>query len=400
MIAKLLRFKNMAFLGGILVVGWIGWSTYVYFFDISMPTVSLAGLQEHGFYAGDTQCGVTSSKRGELSVWLDGQPLLNKFKISSQEQHPFTIPTRSIANGPHNLKIEFCDATYGKNTVALERLFNVDNVPLQAAFIKSESEYKVFQGRTLHLQFQVNKPIKQAQVKALSQIYGAFPEAAQSSVYECYIPIACEENPNEYPLQVELVDNVGNSLNLDNKFQIVLYPFKTQKVQLDGDKVKQEKALGMPIAEREKVLEELAGKSPDAKLWKGAFCTPVEITRVTCDFGTVRTTQEKGRYKHKALDVLSTPKGVIWSTQDGIVALKERFEDSGNTVVIDHGHGVLSMFYHLDNFANIEVGQKVAQGSPIGTLGKTGYATGYHLHWEMRVNNVAIDPMQWTRQTF
>src|SRR5205807_8084202 len=99
------------------------------------------------------------SKKGELSVWLDGQPLLNKFKISSQEQHPFTIPTRSIANGPHNLKIEFCDATYGKNTVTLERPFNVDNVPLQAAFIKSESEYKVFQGRTLHLQFQVNKPI-------------------------------------------------------------------------------------------------------------------------------------------------------------------------------------------------------------------------------------------------
>ena len=86
--------------------------------------------------------------------------------------------------------------------------------------------------------------------------------------------------------------------------------------------------------------------------------------------------------------------------QGGTIVLKERFEDAGNTVVIDHGWGVLSLFYHLEDFANITVGQKVAQGNPIGTLGKTGYATGYHLHWEMRVNNIAIDPLQWVKLTF
>jgi murein DD-endopeptidase MepM/ murein hydrolase activator NlpD len=98
--------------------------------------------------------------------------------------------------------------------------------------------------------------------------------------------------------------------------------------------------------------------------------------------------------------VLSAPKSVIWSTQDGVVVLKERFEDAGNTIIVDHGHGLLSLFYHLDDFANIEVGQKIAQGNPIGFLGKTGYATGYHLHWEMRMNNTAIDPMQWTKSNF
>jgi murein DD-endopeptidase MepM/ murein hydrolase activator NlpD len=58
------------------------------------------------------------------------------------------------------------------------------------------------------------------------------------------------------------------------------------------------------------------------------------------------------------------------------------------------------MFFHLDDFAPINVGDKVAKGRPLGYLGKTGYASGYHLHWEMRINNIPVDPMQWTNSTF
>jgi murein DD-endopeptidase MepM/ murein hydrolase activator NlpD len=115
---------------------------------------------------------------------------------------------------------------------------------------------------------------------------------------------------------------------------------------------------------------------------------------------SVRTTQEKGRYVHKAVDVINMPKSVVWSTQDGVVVVKQRFVNSGNTVIVDHGWGVFSLFFHLDNFADINVGKKIAKGNPIGTLGKTGYATGYHLHWEMRVNNIPVDPLQWTKSNF
>jgi len=103
---------------------------------------------------------------------------------------------------------------------------------------------------------------------------------------------------------------------------------------------------------------------------------------------------------HKALDLINKPKSVVWASQDGVIALKERFEAGGNTIVIDHGWGVLSMYYHLDSFGNVNVGDKIAQGNPLGTIGMTGYATGYHLHWEMRVNGMPVDPMQWTQQTF
>ena len=225
-------------------------------------------------------------------------------------------------------------------------------------------------------------------------------ESAKSPIYECFIPIPCEETPNEYLFSIEVADHVGNVLNLENKFQIIMYPFKKQNLQVSAETVQKEKQIDLAMADLEENLQKLALQSPQEKLWRGTFCTPIDIAKITCDFGTIRTTQERGRYMHKALDVINAPKSVIWATQDGVVVVKDRYAFSGNTVVIDHGCGVLSLFYHLEDFANITVGQKVSKGNPIGTLGKTGYATGYHLHWELRVNNTAVDPMQWTKSTF
>ena len=54
----------------------------------------------------------------------------------------------------------------------------------------------------------------------------------------------------------------------------------------------------------------------------------------------------------------------------------------------------------MESLATIKVGDMINQGNPIGTLGETGYASGYHLHWELRVNNIPVDPMQWINPTF
>jgi murein DD-endopeptidase MepM/ murein hydrolase activator NlpD len=385
----------------LLITAWVGNKTYNFFFDSSLPAVIISGLDNEGWYAGDAQCRVASNKKGNLSVWLDGQPLINNYRLSLREhEHPFVIPTKTIANGKHLLKIEFTDRSFAKNKSVFERQFYVDNTQLQAAFVRSESDYKVFQGRTLHLQFQVNKEIKEAKINTLSHSFDCFPESKNSSIYECFIPVACEESPNEYLLNVNITDKVGNNLNLENKFQVVMFPFKKQNLQVSTEKVAEEKNLGFDSEKLETKLTDLMQKSPKEKLWRGPFCVPIDSPRTTCEFGTIRTTQEKGRYMHKGLDLANMPKSVVWAPQDGIVVHKDRYAFTGNTVVIDHGCGIFSLFFHLDNFADIKEGQKIAQGNPVGTLGKTGYATGYHLHWELRVNNVQVDPMQWTKTNF
>ena len=201
-------------------------------------------------------------------------------------------------------------------------------------------------------------------------------------------------------MTIEAEDTVGNQLSLEKTIEIVQFNFKKHTLTISEEKMHMEESLVSESKDLEKIMAELTKQSPAIKLWKGPFTTPLDIVRITCDFGTIRTTQRKGRYAHKAIDVINAPRSVIWAPQDGIVVLKERFLYSGNTVVIDHGMGILSLFGHLDEFAKINVKDHIKKGNPIGTLGKTGYASGYHLHWEMRINNIHIDPMQWTKTSF
>jgi len=396
-------FKLKHIISALTLACCIAIGTYIrsYFFDTTPPNLDFVGIEQDRYYAGEINCAIATDKRGDLCVWLDETPLIQHFALpNSKQKYPFSIPTRSIANGKHTLSIELTDNTFYKHKTKTTKDFYVDNVPLQAAFVKPDADYKVFQGRTLHIQFQANKDIEKAHVRALATQYDCYPESKNSSIYECFIPIPCEETPNEYLFSVEVADRVGNQLTLDNKFQIVMFPFKKSVLTVDAAYVMAEREKGLSHQELETRLEQLAQASPKTKMWRGTFCVPIEIQRTTTEFGTLRTTQERGRYMHKALDVVNVPRSVVWATQDGVVVLKERFELSGNTIVIDHGCGILSLFYHLEDFANVEVGQKVAKGNPIGTLGKTGYAKGYHLHWEQRVNNIAVDPMQWTKETF
>jgi hypothetical protein len=383
--------------------GWVGHNTYQYFFNMHIPESFLSGVKENGYYAGDISCFVNGShsyKVGKISIFLDETPLIYNFSIGKQSfEHPFTLNTRTLTNGKHSLKVSLIDGTFKKNECVKAYDFYVDNTPLQAAFIRQTNDSRVFQGRTLHMQFQASKPLKDAQVHVLSKKYACFPESDKSLIYETYIPIECEEKPNEYPLTIDCIDPVDNVVTLEGKVQVVAFPFKKQQLHVSAEKIKEEKALGVSQQLLNDQLAELSLKSPQKKLWNGAFYVPSEVQWIATEYGVVRTTQEKGKYAHKAIDIANTPKSVIWAPQDGVVVVKERYAYSGNTVVLDHGHGILSLFFHLDDFADsLSLGQTLKRGNPLGTLGKTGYASGYHLHWEMRINNVPVDPMQWTKQ--
>lgn len=388
----------------LLVFGWTGWSMYSYVCDTSCPVLIVNGLDDGGYYAGDIQATLHGSdeyKVADLSVWLDNKSIINKFKVNRKEfEHQLPIPTKSLSNGKHSIKIELMDGSYSKNKLEKELTFFVDNTPLQAAFIKSDAEYKVFQGRTLHLQIQVSKEIKSAKVNILSKEYNFFPESASSKIYEAFIPISCEEGTTEYPFTIDIMDKTGNEMALHGKFQIIPYPFKKQVLTFNQEHLKEQEEGALNQAVLEQELEELVKKSPSEKLFNGEFYIPMEMTRVSCDYGMKRVTQEKGCYMHKAVDLAGMPRTVVWAPQDGIVIIKNKYKSSGNTVVIDHGLGIFTLLFHLDSFGNINVGDKIRRGSPVGKMGMTGYATGYHLHWEMRINNIHVDPLQWTKLDF
>ena len=395
--------RTAAVMLAIAVFGFIGLNTYHYFFDKSIPELIVSGIKNDGHYAGDIACilhGSHSYKVKNISVFLDEKPLIYNFSINKRSfEHPFTINTRALSHGKHSLAVELIDGTYQKNHQKQSYIFYVDNIPLQAAFTKQSSDQKVFQGRTLHVQFQASKPLKQAKVHIFSQEFVCHPEMKNSMIYEAFIPIDCEQAPNEYLYQINCFDHVDNLVSLDGKIQVVAFPFKRQKLlRIDEKKVEAEKeAHATQKGLDEKLALAVLESVPD-KLWHGPFVIPFDATGIASEFGTIRTTPTRGMYTHKGVDFLGPVKGVVWADQDGIVIEKNRYAFSGNTVVIDHGCGVFSLFFHLDSFsADIEIGQKIKKGNPVGRMGMTGFADGYHLHWEMRINNIPVDPIEWTK---
>lgn len=387
----------------VMLVGYFSYSTYLYIFDDTQPEVSVIGLEDGQCYAGNVVCnlkGSSSYKVGKLSVWLDDKPVCKDVKINkSSFDYPLNFSAEQLENGQHQLKAEVIDATKQKNKTTLCKDFSSDQLGLQAALVSTPLDHKVQQGRCLHVQFQVNKPMISATVNALSSKYPCFAKNKNSLVFEGFVPLECDQVAQEYPFSIDIKDGVGNKVLLEDKFQVVPVTFQRKILHVPGNKLKSElEFTSLQEKDLEEALEKFSKKSIKEKLWSGPFDVPILSTGTVTDFGVIRTSQDRGRTVHKALDLVAAPKSVVWASGNGIVVLKDRFTHSGNTVVLDHGHGVLSLYFHLHDFTdNLEIGQRVKRGNPLGRMGMTGFANGQHLHWEMRVNNVAVDPMQWTQ---
>ncbi|HVS16715.1 MAG TPA: M23 family metallopeptidase [Thermoanaerobaculia bacterium] len=96
---------------------------------------------------------------------------------------------------------------------------------------------------------------------------------------------------------------------------------------------------------------------------------------------------------HNGVDISATSGKPVQATADGVVVRAGVKGHLGRSVQISHGHGVTTIYGHLEG-ADVEPGQRVARGEVIGRVGNSGRATGYHLHYEVRVANAPKDPLQ------
>ncbi len=385
----------------VVLIAWIGSTIVNYFTHKISPEISLIGIKENGIYATTLRGSIKSTgsyKIKMLTAMIDGKEIsLGNSKYIRQQYFdiPFSYDITSLENGIHTLEIEAIDASYNQNVARLKTSFFVDNVPLKAEFL--ESRYTVDQGKTLHLKLQANKCLAKANVSFLGKDYYFHRESDHSTLYECFIPIDCEEKSTETIIKTEIIDATENSLNLSCNVQIKSFAFKKQHgFVVSDEKLEHEKEVSMNTKILREAIEKWVENSPEKKLWNGPFEYPVEVRRITTPFGEIRTTPQRGRYHHKGLDLVNLPRSVVWAAQHGKVIIKDRFLMTGNTIVLDHGLGIFTLYAHLEDFADINVGEFVSKGNPIGRLGKTGYASGYHLHWELLVQGIQVDPTEWT----
>jgi murein DD-endopeptidase MepM/ murein hydrolase activator NlpD len=116
------------------------------------------------------------------------------------------------------------------------------------------------------------------------------------------------------------------------------------------------------------------------------------LGRISGIYGSQRILNGEPRSPHRGVDVAAPAGTPVGAMASGVVSLAEAaMYYTGKTVMIDHGHGLHSVYAHLREVL-VEVGQQVAQGATVGTVGATGRATGPHLHWGVYWLDRAVDP--------
>jgi murein DD-endopeptidase MepM/ murein hydrolase activator NlpD len=152
--------------------------------------------------------------------------------------------------------------------------------------------------------------------------------------------------------------------------------------------------------EREK-LAAVWSQSADRPLWDGVFATPLAPGFPTSSAYGVRRSYNGGPVSsfHEGHDFSAAEGTPVVAPAAGRVVLAEPLTVRGNAVILDHGLGVHTGYWHLSRI-DVAVGQEVRPGDLLGLVGTTGLSTGAHLHWELRIGDVPVDPMTWTRRTF
>jgi murein DD-endopeptidase MepM/ murein hydrolase activator NlpD len=145
------------------------------------------------------------------------------------------------------------------------------------------------------------------------------------------------------------------------------------------------------IAREAAALEHLWQESAAEPLWSGPFARPVP-DRATSSFGTRSIYNGEARSPHGGTDFLSPAGRPVNAPNGGRVVLAGELYFTGNTVVIDHGVGLMSLFAHLSSIA-VREGDTVTRGTLVGQVGATGRVTGPHLHWAVRASGARVDPL-------
>lgn len=125
---------------------------------------------------------------------------------------------------------------------------------------------------------------------------------------------------------------------------------------------------------------------------------PLNNSRLTSSYGMRNHPVLRQRRAHKGVD-LAAPTGTpIYATADGVVSRANWFSSYGLYISIDHGGDLETRFAHLSRLA-VASGERVKKGDLIGYVGSTGRSTGPHLHYEVRVNGVAVNPIPYMKET-
>ncbi len=196
--------------------------------------------------------------------------------------------------------------------------------------------------------------------------------------------------PGPHLLKVKVEDSEGRSSEQVFEVQVEAGVFEVQRLTLPPEMVDLKgEALRRVLADNKRLMEIFNQVRPE-RLWHLRFIKPVEGP-ITSPFGLRRVINNQDRSPHNGVDIGAALGTEVVACNSGLVVFAEELYLSGKTIIIDHGFGLYSMYFHLSEIKVAE-GDQVEIGHCIGLVGATGRVTGPHLHWGIRLLKARVDP--------
>ena len=245
------------------------------------------------------------------------------------------------------------------------------------------------QGQTLAVWLEARRPVS----LELRLDGAAYPVIRQGLHGWALVPIPSLTPPGDHALMVTAGDTrVAIPVPVEaGTFDMFHIPAEVSRPILDQtQKVRAEAARLKALAS----IASATGWTPRSR-----FSSPLEGDFPhSSPYGSRRTYEPNPAVSAHEGEDYSAPAGTpVAAPAAGVVVLAEPLFVRGNAVVLDHGNGVFTGYWHLQELA-VRPGDRVGPGQLLGRVGSTGLSTGAHLHWELRVNGFAVDPLQWVEE--
>jgi len=209
--------------------------------------------------------------------------------------------------------------------------------------------------------------------------------------------ISAMQDPGLVEFSLDVDESTGNPLHLSQMLIVSSgnygkdAPFVVDPLKIDPE----------IIGPEEEKLKEITSVITPTRYWSENFTYPIDEPCINSLFGNRRSYNGSAyTYFHTGVDFGVCANNLnIYADAPGVVVLTEYQEVCGNALVIDHGWGIFTRFCHLESFA-VAQGDTIQTGQIVGQIGNTGRSTGPHLHWEILVHSIQVNPFSWIENDF
>jgi murein DD-endopeptidase MepM/ murein hydrolase activator NlpD len=205
-----------------------------------------------------------------------------------------------------------------------------------------------------------------------------------------------EKAAGTYELTLFVTKKGGDAAGCGAKVAVSAGRFPTENLKVENQFVEPNPEQAARAKEEQVRLRAIYDTVTPERLWKGKFRLPLGGARTGGNFGRRRVLNGQPGSPHSGVDFPAPAGTPVHATQAGRVVLAESLFFAGNTVVVDHGLGVYTLYGHLSTIG-VGTGDEVEAGTELGKVGATGRVTGPHLHWGLAVNRQRVNAMELVR---